>query len=185
MLQRFIYRSNAKDEHSFGIDGRRRPSRLRFCRFEWSRPEDSHHAAHSKGDKSGRSRNTRHVILAASLIWGGFGSGGAAAQPSLGWAQDVPPTNWHKRVLGPHDDAHPSAKYEEEQMIQAPSTIRRVATRDASRIDDLLNSTVGRIIPDALALNHGIRVTRTGPGEYTVETAADVACGYTIDEDRV
>jgi hypothetical protein len=71
------------------------------------------------------------------------------------------------------------------QAIQAPSTIRRVTTTDASRIDDLLNSTVGRLIPDALALNHGIRVSRTGPGNYTVETAADVACGYTVYEERV
>jgi hypothetical protein len=78
-----------------------------------------------------------------------------------------------------------SARDEKEQMIQAPSTIRRVTTTDAARIDDLLNSAVGRIIPDALALNHGIRVTRVGPGEYTVETAADVACGYTVYEDRV
>ncbi|MEV7574705.1 hypothetical protein AB0P28_16575 [Pseudarthrobacter sp. NPDC089323] len=70
-------------------------------------------------------------------------------------------------------------------MIDAHSTIRRVATTDASRIDDLLNSAVGRIIPDALALNYGIRVSRIGPGEYTVETAADVACGYTVYEDRV
>ncbi|MDQ0675132.1 hypothetical protein QFZ36_002693 [Pseudarthrobacter siccitolerans] len=78
-----------------------------------------------------------------------------------------------------------SAPDEKEQMIQAPSTIRRVTTTDASRIDDLLNSTIGRIIPDAVELNHGIRVTRTGPGEYTVETAADIACGYTVYEDSV
>ena len=71
-------------------------------------------------------------------------------------------------------------------MIQAPSTtIRRVTTTDASQIDDLLNSAVGRIIPNALAQKHGIRVSRIGPGEYTVETAADVACGYTVYEDRV
>lgn len=69
-------------------------------------------------------------------------------------------------------------------MIQAPSTIRRVATTDASRIDDLLYLAVRRIIPDALVLNHGIRVSRIGPGDYTVETAADVACGYTLYEDR-
>jgi hypothetical protein len=78
-----------------------------------------------------------------------------------------------------------SARDEKEQMIQAPNTIRRVTTTDSSRIDDLLNSAVGSIIPDALTLNHGIRVTRIGPGEYTVETAADVACGYTVYEDRV
>ncbi|MDR6688627.1 hypothetical protein J2Y41_004222 [Arthrobacter sp. 1088] len=70
-------------------------------------------------------------------------------------------------------------------MIQASSTIRRVITADAARIDDLLSSTVDRIIPDALALNHGIRVTRLGPGEYTVETTADIACGYTVYEDCV
>lgn len=70
-------------------------------------------------------------------------------------------------------------------MIQAPSTIHRTKTTDASRIDDLLNSAVGTIIPGALALNHGIRVTRIQPGGYAVETAADVACGYTVYEDRV
>jgi len=43
-----------------------------------------------------------------------------------------------------------------------------------------MNSTVGKIIPDALAQNCGIRVSRIGPGEYTAETAADVACGYTV-----
>jgi len=70
-------------------------------------------------------------------------------------------------------------------MFQAPSTIRRVTTTDASQIDELLNSTVKRIIPDALALNQGIRVTRIGSGEYTVESAVDVACGYTVYEDRI
>lgn len=70
-------------------------------------------------------------------------------------------------------------------MIQTLSTVRRVTTTDASKIDDLLNSAVGRIIPDALAQNCGIRVRRIGPGEYTVETAVDVACGYTVYEDNV
>jgi len=68
-------------------------------------------------------------------------------------------------------------------MIQAPSMIRRVTTTDASQIDDLLNSAVGRIIPDALAQNCGIRVSRIGPGEYIVETAANVVCGDTVFED--
>jgi hypothetical protein len=71
------------------------------------------------------------------------------------------------------------------KMMQAPSRIHRVATTDASQVDDLLNLAVGKIIPDALALNHSIRVIRNGPGEYTVETAADVACGYTVYQDRV
>ncbi|MDJ0458645.1 hypothetical protein PUN71_015680 [Arthrobacter sp. NQ7] len=57
-----------------------------------------------------------------------------------------------------------------------------MTTTDASKVDDLLNTTVERLIPDALALNHGIRVTRTGPGEYTVETTVDVACGHTVFE---
>jgi hypothetical protein len=69
--------------------------------------------------------------------------------------------------------------------MQAPSMIRRVTTTDAARVEDLLDSAVSGIIPDALAMNHGIRVTRVGPGEYIVETAADVACGCTIYEDRV
>ena len=70
-------------------------------------------------------------------------------------------------------------------MIQAQSAIRCVTTTDVSRIDDLINSAVGKTIPDALVLNHGIRVTRIGPGDYTVETAADVECGYTVYEDRL
>lgn len=70
-------------------------------------------------------------------------------------------------------------------MVQTPSTIRRVATTDVSQIDDLLNSVIRRIIPDALAQNCGIRVSRIGPGEYTVETSTDVACGYTVYEDRL
>jgi hypothetical protein len=65
-------------------------------------------------------------------------------------------------------------------MLHAIHTILHVATTDAAEIDDLLNSTVESLIPDALAINHGIRVTHIGPGEYTVETAADVACGYTV-----
>jgi hypothetical protein len=65
-------------------------------------------------------------------------------------------------------------------MIQNLGTICRVTTTDASQVDDLLNSAVSKVIPDALDLKHGIRVTRRGPGKYTVETAADVACGYTV-----
>ena len=67
-------------------------------------------------------------------------------------------------------------------MIHTTHAIRRVTTTDAARVDELLNLTVEKLIPDALALNHGIRVTRIGPGEYTVETAVDVACGYTAYE---
>ncbi|MFE4834544.1 hypothetical protein ACFRAU_07660 [Arthrobacter sp. NPDC056691] len=67
-------------------------------------------------------------------------------------------------------------------MIQAPNLIRRVSVTDAGMLDDLLNSAVESLIPDALALSEGIRVTRTGPGDYTVETTPDVTCGYTICE---
>jgi hypothetical protein len=42
------------------------------------------------------------------------------------------------------------------KMIQARSTIHRITTKDASRVDDLLNLAVDKNIPDALALNHGI-----------------------------
>jgi hypothetical protein len=67
-------------------------------------------------------------------------------------------------------------------MIHKTQTIHRVTAKEAASIDHLLNSTVEGLIPAALALNHGIRVTRTGPGTYTVETTADVACGYTVYE---
>ena len=65
-------------------------------------------------------------------------------------------------------------------MLHAIHTILHVAAIDAAEIDDLLSLTVESLIPDALAINHGIRVTRIGPGEYTVETAADVASSYTV-----
>ncbi|GAB13304.1 hypothetical protein ARGLB_037_01550 [Arthrobacter globiformis NBRC 12137] len=68
-------------------------------------------------------------------------------------------------------------------MIQTTHTIR-VTPADASKVDDLLNSAVGELIPRAIALNHGIRVTRMGTGDYTAETAADVPCGYTVYEHR-
>jgi hypothetical protein len=64
-------------------------------------------------------------------------------------------------------------------MIHKTHAIRRITTRDAAIVDELIDATVEKLIPEALALNHGIRVTRIGPGEFTVETAADVACGYT------
>ena len=67
-------------------------------------------------------------------------------------------------------------------MIQTTHTIRRVTTADASKVDDLLNSAVEGLIPWAIALNHGIRVSRIGTGEYVVETAADIPCGYTVNE---
>ncbi|MFF2315251.1 hypothetical protein ACFVTE_03175 [Arthrobacter sp. NPDC058097] len=67
-------------------------------------------------------------------------------------------------------------------MIQTTDTIRRVTTADASKLDDLLNSAVEGLIPRAITLNHGIRVTRIGTGNYTTETTADVPCGYTIYE---
>lgn len=63
--------------------------------------------------------------------------------------------------------------------------VSTVSTKEAARVDDLITSTVERLIPAALALNHGIRVTRTGPGTYLVETTADVACGYTVDDHLV
>ncbi|TQS88944.1 hypothetical protein EU811_20590 [Arthrobacter sp. TS-15] len=67
-------------------------------------------------------------------------------------------------------------------MTHATHIIRTVSATDAATLDDLLNSAVEDVIPDALALNQGIRVTRVGPGDYRVETAADVPCGYTICE---
>lgn len=69
-------------------------------------------------------------------------------------------------------------------MIQPTHIIRRVSTTDVTSVDDLLQSTVEALIPDVLAMNRGIRVTRTGAGEYTVETAADVGCGYTVYKHR-
>ena len=67
-------------------------------------------------------------------------------------------------------------------MLNTTHTIRRVITTDVARVDDLLNSAVKRLIPEALALGFGIKVTRIGPGDYTVETARDIACGYTVYE---
>ena len=67
-------------------------------------------------------------------------------------------------------------------MIPAHCTMKRVSTTDATEIDDLLNSAVATVIPGALQMNHGIKVTRTGPGNYVVETAPEVPCGYTIYE---
>lgn len=67
-------------------------------------------------------------------------------------------------------------------MIQTTETRRRVATTDATKVDGLLGSAVEGLIPVAIAQNHGIRVTRTGPGQYTVETSPDIECGYTVYE---
>lgn len=67
-------------------------------------------------------------------------------------------------------------------MTQTPRTIRRVTTANPANVDALLTSAIEGLIPDALALNCGIRVTRMGAGEYTVETATDVLCGYTVYE---
>jgi len=64
-------------------------------------------------------------------------------------------------------------------MIRTTGAHRWVTTRDPAQVDELLASAVERLIPTALALNHGIRVTRTAPGAYIVETAAEVAVGYT------
>lgn len=68
-------------------------------------------------------------------------------------------------------------------MTRASETSRqRVSTSDVAAIDNLLNAALEGIIPDAVALNQGIRVTRVGPGDYIVETAPGVQCGYTIYE---
>jgi hypothetical protein len=65
-------------------------------------------------------------------------------------------------------------------MTHATQIIRRVLATDVVTLDGLLNSAVEDVMLNALALNQGIRVTRVGPGDYLVETAADVPCGYTI-----
>lgn len=65
-------------------------------------------------------------------------------------------------------------------MPHATEIIRRVSASDVAELDDLLNSALEGLIPAALALNQGIRVTRVGSGEYLVEVAPDVQCGYTI-----
>lgn len=67
-------------------------------------------------------------------------------------------------------------------MTHATQTIRRVSATDVATLENLLNLAVESVIPDALALSQGIRVTRVGPGDYLVETATDVPCGYTIYE---
>lgn len=67
-------------------------------------------------------------------------------------------------------------------MTHATQIIRRVTATDVATLDGLLNSAVEGVIPDALALSQGIRVARVGPGDYLVETAADIPCGYTIYE---
>ncbi|MDZ4092856.1 MAG: hypothetical protein U1D68_16795 [Arthrobacter sp.] len=67
-------------------------------------------------------------------------------------------------------------------MTHATPETRRISAIDVATLDDLLNSAIEDAIPNALILNRGIRVTRVSPGEYLVETAADVPCGYTIYE---
>lgn len=69
-------------------------------------------------------------------------------------------------------------------MTHSAQIIRRVSATDVATRDDLLNSAVEGLIPDALALNQGIKVTRIEPGDYIVETSPDVQCGYTICEPR-
>jgi hypothetical protein len=64
--------------------------------------------------------------------------------------------------------------------MHTTDTKQRVTTSNPAILDDLLSSAEDRIIPYALALNHGIRVTRVGPGDFIVQTAEDVACGYTV-----
>ncbi|MGO4587145.1 hypothetical protein AB4Z38_25185 [Arthrobacter sp. 2RAF6] len=65
-------------------------------------------------------------------------------------------------------------------MTHATQVIRRVSATDVATLDNLLNSAVEDLIPEALALNQGIKVTRVGPGDYIVEAAPDAPCGYTI-----
>jgi hypothetical protein len=67
-------------------------------------------------------------------------------------------------------------------MTSTSQIIRRVTTSDVATLDEILGSTVEGIIPDALALNQGIRVSRIGPGDYLVEIAPDLPCGYTTYE---
>lgn len=69
-------------------------------------------------------------------------------------------------------------------MIEAAHTCRHVFVKNVAVLDNFLNAAVEAIIPNALALRQGIRVTRVGPGNYIVETASDVQCGYTIYDDR-
>jgi len=66
--------------------------------------------------------------------------------------------------------------------MQSTVSARRVITSDAATIDVLLSSAEEQIIPYALALNQGIRVTCVGPGDFVVQPAEDVACGYTVHE---
>lgn len=67
-------------------------------------------------------------------------------------------------------------------MTHTTQITRRVAATDVAMLEDSLNSTLEEVIPDALVLTQGIRVTRVGPGNYLVETTANVPCGYTIFE---
>jgi hypothetical protein len=67
-------------------------------------------------------------------------------------------------------------------MSNSTRSVQRVCTTNVTQVDDLLTLAVERVIPDALALKQGIKVTRVGPGEYLVETAPEVPCGYTICE---
>lgn len=68
-------------------------------------------------------------------------------------------------------------------MIEAAHICRHVSVKNVAVLDNSLNAAVEAIIPDALARGQGIRVTRVGPGNYIVETASDVQCGYTVYED--
>lgn len=65
-------------------------------------------------------------------------------------------------------------------MTQAVQIIRHLSATDVASRDNLLDSAIENLIPDALALNHGIKVTRVQPGDYIVETTPEVPCGYTI-----
>ncbi|MGG6382964.1 hypothetical protein [Paenarthrobacter sp. NEAU-H11] len=67
-------------------------------------------------------------------------------------------------------------------MTYATQIIRHISATDVATLENLLNSAVEGVVPDALVLNQGIKVTRVGPGDYLVETAADVPCGYTVYE---
>ncbi|MDQ0733400.1 hypothetical protein QFZ57_004259 [Arthrobacter sp. B1I2] len=65
-------------------------------------------------------------------------------------------------------------------MTQAFQNIRRVSATDVTSRDNLLGSAVESLIPGALELKHGIKVTRIQPGDYIVETTPEVPCGYTV-----
>lgn len=65
-------------------------------------------------------------------------------------------------------------------MRPTTSTIRRVSAAEVAALEAALSAAVEAAIPDALSMQHGLRVMRLGPGEYQVLTDPDVPCGYTV-----